>query len=94
MKILFDGSPFSKYHVGSERSVSILELAKIIANEYLQITGEKIPIKVLGKTSPLDGVSKYVPSTVNTRGSLNLFESISLEDSINGMLHDAMLNIL
>jgi nucleoside-diphosphate-sugar epimerase len=78
------------YHVGSEREISIRELAFLVSERYNSLTGELIPVEILGQKSPIDGVSRYVPSTFETRKELGLSETISLESSIDSMLHAAL----
>jgi UDP-glucuronate decarboxylase len=85
------GDPSHIYHVGSERAISIVNLATLISQRYELITGEIVPIEILGQSSPLDGVSRYVPSTAQTRKELGLSETISLESSIDSMLEAAIL---
>ena len=85
------GDPNHIYHVGSERAISISDLATLISRRYELITGELVPIEILGQSSPLDGVSRYVPSTAQTRKELGLSETISLEKSIDSMLQAAIL---
>lgn len=85
------GIPNHIYHVGSERAISIGDLATLISQRYELITGEIVPIQILGQSSPLDGVSRYVPSTAQTRKELGLSETISLESSIDSMLQAAIL---
>jgi len=90
LQIAQDGTPSKIYHVGSERAVSIRELAFLVADRFELLTGSHIPVEILGHSSPLDGVSRYVPSTVQTRKELGLSETISLERSIDDMLKAAI----
>ena len=78
------------YHVGSERVISIRDLAFLVASRCEYLTGENVLVEILGETSPIDGVSRYVPSTTQTRNELGLSETISLESSIDSMLQDAI----
>jgi len=91
LTIAHSGRSDQIYHIGSERAISIRDLAFLVAERCELITGEKIPVEILGQSSPLDGVSRYVPSTVQTRASLGLSETIGLELSIDSMLHAAIL---
>jgi len=84
--ILSRGLSTSIYHIGSERAISILDLAHLVANRYEAITSKSCTVEVKGQTSPLDGVNRYVPSTAKTRSELNLQERVSLEDSIDKMI--------
>lgn len=90
LRIIEAGSPDEIYHVGSERSISIADLASLVAERYQLLTDNKPLIEILGKSSPLDGVSRYVPSTKWTREKLNLQETVSLELSIDQMIINAM----
>lgn len=74
-------------HIGSEREVSILEVAKLIAEEGSCLSGREIQVVVEGKTSRIDGVDRYVPSTKVTRELLNVVESVSLRESTRIMLN-------
>jgi dTDP-glucose 4,6-dehydratase len=90
LSICQNGTSDQIYHIGSERAISIRELAFLVAERCELMTGEKIPVEILGKSSPLDGVSRYVPSTIQTREKLGLSETISLESSIDSMLQAAI----
>ena len=90
LQIAQNGTPNRVYHVGSERAISIRELAFLVAERYRILTGDHIPVEILGQSSPLDGVSRYIPSTVQTRAELGLSETISLERSIDDMLQAAI----
>ena len=90
LQIAQNGTSSKIYHVGSERAISIRELAYLVAERYGSLTGDHIPVEILGRSSPLDGVSRYVPSTVRTREELGLSETISLERSIDDMLQAAI----
>jgi dTDP-glucose 4,6-dehydratase len=90
LSIAEKGTSGNIYHVGSERAISIRDLAFLISDRCEMLTGESIPIEILGQTSHLDGVSRYVPSTLQTRMNLELSEKISLEKSIDQMLRAAI----
>lgn len=90
LAIAQNGNPDRIYHIGSERAVSIRELAFLVAERCTLITGEQISVDILGQISSIDGVSRYVPSTVRTRQELGLSETISLESSIDSMLRVAI----
>jgi len=84
------GVPENIYHVGSERAISIRDLAYLISERYELLSGNKTPVEILGKSSRIDGVSHYVPSTARTRTELGLSETISLESSVDIMLQTTM----
>lgn len=91
LSIARNGIADNVYHVGSERAISIRNLAFLVSERCEMLTGESIPVEILGLTSQLDGVSRYVPSTAQTRTELGLSETISLESSIDSMLQAAIL---
>jgi nucleoside-diphosphate-sugar epimerase len=86
LRIIDAGSSSDIYHVGSERAVSIRDLATLVGERYQSLTETSVKINVLGQTSPLDGVSRYVPSTDFTQRTLGVRETITLEDSIDRMI--------
>ncbi len=89
-KIALQGRPLNPYHIGSERAVSIKELAQIVSNRHEELTGKSVFVQTLGQTSAIDGVNRYVPSTKWTREELGLSETISLESSIDSMIQAAI----
>ena len=86
LRIIDAGSSSDIYHVGSERAISIRDLATLVGERYQLLTETSVKINVLGQTSPLDGVSRYVPSTDFTQRTLGVRETITLEDSIDRMI--------
>lgn len=90
LAIAEDGVPGQIYHIGSERAISVRELAFLVSERYEILTGISIPVEILGQVSQLDGVSRYVPSTLRTRTELGLSETITLESSIDKMLETAI----
>jgi len=90
LAILNRGEPGFPYHVGSERPISIRDLAFLVARSYEAIVGAGCEVEILGQRSPLDGVSRYVPSTKKTRERLGVEETVSLEESIDSMIRDAI----
>lgn len=89
-QIIESGSPEEIYHVGSERAISIKDLATLVSNRYELLTDNPVKVDILDQSSPLDGVSRYVPSTERTRTQLNLKENIDLEESIDQMIINGM----
>lgn len=73
-------------HVGSESPISIRELASLVSVRAEQVLGERPKVKVLGKTSSIDGYDRYVPSTSVTRELLGVSETVALATSIDDML--------
>jgi dTDP-glucose 4,6-dehydratase len=94
LRILEAGQTNAIYHVGSERSISIRDLAHLIAMRTEAILKQAVTVEVQGLKSPLDGVSRYVPSTLATRQALGVNETISLEESIDFMIHKAVKEYL
>lgn len=76
--ILFKGKPGTTYNVGSEEAVTIIELAKTIA----EIFGEGLSV-IIGRESdkrlPPD---RYVPTTEKARIELELRREVDLENAI------------
>ena len=93
-RILDFGQTKTIYHVGSERSISILDLAHLIARRTETVLQHEISVEVQGLKSSIDGVSRYVPSTLATRQALGLNETVSLEESIDAMIQKAMREYL
>lgn len=90
LRVIESGTSDEIYHIGSERSISIQDLASVVATRYEQLTNHEVSIEILGQSSPLDGVSRYVPSTAWTRERLGLAETVSLEESIDKMILNAL----
>ena len=76
--ILASGESRRPYNVGSERGVTIAELARAVAAEIRPQAG----IAVAGVPCPGAPPQRYVPSTARARAELGLEERISLEESI------------
>lgn len=81
----------SPIHVGSERAISIADLANLVARRAGIVLQKDVNVVIHNLVTPIDGLNRYVPSTALTRESLGVFESISLEDSIDSMLLNAQL---
>ncbi len=90
--ILKRGTPGFAHHVGSERVISIGDLAYLTADRYQKITGVSSEVVIHGQTSPLDGVSRYIPQTLETRKRLGVSQTISLEESLDSMIQAALLS--
>lgn len=76
--ILLRGRPGRAYNVGSERAVSIKDLAGIVARFV------DPPSEVMIARAPMPGTppQRYVPSTARARNELGLDECFLLDDSI------------
>ncbi len=75
--ILLRGDAGRAYNVGSERAVTIGELAHVVASA----VGTEAPVRVAPTTS-ITTSPRYVPCTARARGELGLVEAFSLEDAI------------
>ena len=83
--LLTRGQPARPYNVGSERAVSISELAGIVA----RVLGVARGVEVAAVSEPGRPPSRYVPSTRRAREELGLAERFTLEESILGMAEAA-----
>lgn len=77
--ILLEGTPCRAYNVGSERAVSIAELARLIG----ELAGGRSPVVLAGGNSPAVGSKSYVPSTERARTELGLKETVPLEEVLS-----------
>jgi nucleoside-diphosphate-sugar epimerase len=84
------GNESVPYHIGSERAITIRDLAFLVAERYHLLTGQECGVSIRGTYSPLDGVSRYVPETTATRRVLQVHENVSLEKSIDAMFKRAL----
>ena len=76
--ILVRGETCKPYNVGSEKPISICDLAELISN----IHEPKLKIFVKGIKKSGRHIERYVPSTKRARLELNLEQKISLQDAI------------
>jgi dTDP-glucose 4,6-dehydratase len=74
------------FHIGSENSISILELAQAVAKASNQTLNFFPKIKVAQQVDLAETVHQYVPANSDTREVLQVSEWTSLEDTINAML--------
>ena len=75
--LLLKGEPGRAYNVGSEREVSIRELASMLSREL-----GNPEIKVMGNPVPGARPERYVPSTKRARTELGLTENFTLPEII------------
>ena len=80
------GAPGVPLHVGSERAISIGDLAELVASRWKIVSGRKVRVEILGESRSTDGVNRYVPETLLTRSRLMVAEETTLEESIDQML--------
>ncbi len=71
------GASGRAYNVGSDRAVSIAELARLVSR--LVGTGE---VKVAKRAPPRAPAARYVPSVERAKSELGLSGTVSLEDAI------------
>jgi dTDP-glucose 4,6-dehydratase len=79
--ILLRGQAGRAYNVGSERAVSIVDLARAVAAE-----AGGCAVEVAGEPRPGVPPERYVPSTQRARDELDLHETVELEDAIRRTL--------
>jgi len=76
--ILLRGTPGRAYNVGSERAVSIAELARAAAS----LVEPPLPVRIEG-ASGASASSSYVPSTDRARTELGLRETVDWRESLS-----------
>ena len=76
--ILLKGQPGRAYNVGSERRVSVAELASIVTG----VLDPKLAVHIAGKPAPGMPPEQYVPDTRRARTELGLRETVGLEEAI------------
>lgn len=81
LTLLAFGTPLRAYHVGSEQSLSVREIANTVAKTVGQIDKREIRVCV-ARVPSAEPPAKYVPSTARTRSEFNLRENFSLEEAI------------
>jgi dTDP-glucose 4,6-dehydratase len=69
-------------HIGSEHSVSILELAQIVATVSGEVLNYIPEITVAKAIDPSEPVHQYVPGNLRTRQTLHVSEWTSLEEIV------------
>jgi len=76
LRALLRGTPGRPYNVGSERDVSIAELAALVGGQ------RGIPFEIRGKRDPSRAIDSYAPSTERIRRELGVAERVSLEEGV------------
>jgi len=76
------GKDQSAYNVGSEKELSIKELAEIVVKIAQNQLNRKVEVIVAGKPQPGKQREIYCPSTRKIRDEFNLKEEVTLSDSI------------
>jgi dTDP-glucose 4,6-dehydratase len=77
-KLLFHGQPNRPYNVGSEHSLSIAELAALVA----ECSGQPIEVRIANSATPGAPPSRYVPDTRRARRELGLETWIPLPEAL------------
>ena len=76
--ILFRGKPGRAYNVGSEDSLSILQLAHLVTS----VLDPSVKISVQQGPKPGSKILQYVPCTARSREELGLMQTIDIRDAI------------
>jgi nucleoside-diphosphate-sugar epimerase/MoaA/NifB/PqqE/SkfB family radical SAM enzyme len=76
--ILFKGKVNYLYNIGSEKAITIKDLAQIVAKSF----PNQIKVKILKKPNAKIPSERYIPSTKRARIELGLKEGINLKDAI------------
>jgi dTDP-glucose 4,6-dehydratase len=76
--ILFKGQSCRPYNVGSDESISIIEVANRVAAQF----PKKVEIEIRGMPDPSKFLEQYVPDTKNTKSELGLYAWVSLDTAI------------
>jgi nucleoside-diphosphate-sugar epimerase len=76
--ILLRGQPMRPYNVGSERAISIADLARLVA----ETMSSGLKIEVARAPAPTVPAERYVPAVERATRELGLRPTVSLEDGI------------
>lgn len=76
--ILYKGQPLRPYNVGSDESLSIIEIAQQVAEQF----SAEITVKMPDKANPQKKMERYVPNIHRVRVELGLEVWVSLADGI------------
>lgn len=82
--LLRSGRSGQAYNVGSDRAITILDLACLVS----ALVGGNKPVSILGKYDKKSGRNFYVPDVSKVRHEFNLVSNYSLEEAI---LHTAFV---
>lgn len=80
--ILFKGKSCYPYNVGSEKEITIRELAYKVSEIYKKLTGKTVEVIVEKMPDPSKPVDRYVPSTKRAREELGLKETVPIDEAI------------
>lgn len=76
--ILARGTAGRAYNVGSERAVSIAELARFTAS----LAEPPLPVQVAARADPAATPDRYIPSTERARAELGLKETVDWQEAL------------
>lgn len=80
--LLFAGAPGRAYNVGSPASLSIAEVARMVATA----SDEPLPVKIAEASAPGRPLSRYVPSVTRAEVELGLRAWIPLDEAVRKTL--------
>ena len=77
-RLLADGEAGRPYNVGSERAISMVDLARLVA----QVLNCKRGVEIAQGPNPSAEGNRYIPSTYRAKSELSLTETIGLEAGV------------
>jgi nucleoside-diphosphate-sugar epimerase len=77
LRLLLSGTPGRAYNVGSDRDISIGDLAVLVGAQ------RGVPVEIRGKRDPNRPTESYVPSTERIRRELGVAELVGLEQGVH-----------
>jgi dTDP-glucose 4,6-dehydratase len=77
LAVLVRGKPGRAYNVGSDRDLSIAELANVIGDRF------GAPVEVRGVSVPNAPIARYVPSVRRAREELGVEQRVTLEEALD-----------
>lgn len=77
--ILIRGESCRPYNVGSEQSVTIAQLAELVAGR----VESPVEVRIKGRPTPGRPAERYVPSTRRAQSELGLQQTIALDEAIH-----------
>jgi dTDP-glucose 4,6-dehydratase len=76
--ILFEGKSLTPYNVGSDKAISVKELAFTVSRQF----NPPVKVKILGKGSKQKKTDSYIPDITRVRKELGLTQSVGLDNAI------------
>jgi len=77
-KILLNADKGRIYNIGSEKAISILELAQMVVS----VLGEKVKIEVKQKPQPGQKPARYIPNINRIKSELNFYPNFDLSEAV------------